>query len=134
MKSVMNEILESEETKIARQFFWLKARLKKLFSLCTIQMSMINIHANVVSDTQRISISHKIIVFCTSEEGSNLQPKHVMRLRLDFGVLILVKIFLNFYTNWNIFQKYSKIFGKFTSSLRTFHTNEFWNILKFFIP
>ena len=31
----------------------------------------------------------------------------------------------NFYMNWNIFQKYSEIFGKFTSSLRTSHTNEF---------
>jgi len=28
----------------------------------------------------------------------------------------------NFYTNWNIFQKYSEIFEKFTSSLKIFHT------------
>jgi len=46
---------------------------------------------------------------------------------------ILAKIFVyNFYTNWNIFQKYLEIFGKFTSFLRIFHIDEFWNILKFF--
>jgi len=41
----------------------------------------------------------------------------------------------NFYTNYNIFQKFSKIFGKFISSFRIVHTSEiFWNILKFLIP
>jgi len=66
----------------------------------------------------------------------------VVDKKLYIGVLLLVEIYWitiskrnakliktpgenfshNFYTNWNIFQKYSGIFGKFTSFLRIFHT------------